>query len=469
MSILGGLISTASASSTSCKDVEFSNGVTVCVNIEDAGTDRRELTADVDGWSTSSLRCDIMTPDSILTPITSCNGEFDYDEARAGRIKLWIRYSWTAPSDREGKPSSSSVRTYPQWVYDFDNEERAEDDLSDDDDYTSSYDADNFYINASPSSPDEDEAVDITVRARDGYSTDTSYRGTVNFTVQRKSGSSRVSASSSLYDLDRSSYRFTSSDDGRHTFSNLVTFKDDSYDYRLLVRDDDDSDIDGTKEFIMNGSSSSNYDADNFYLTTDDTTPTTSQYVDLTVRARDNASTDTSYRGTVQFEVYYKAASSSTWTKTTSSTYYTMVSTYEDNGYTFTSSNNGSKTFSNLIKFNRNNFSYKVVVYDEDDESIEGYTIFNVGTTSSSSDVNGFTTSELNTVESLYDGRDNMISKLESDYSRLRNSTSRQNMSDDFKTAMEEIIDDDYNKTYDNYDDFMDGWLEWYRYTVSIR
>ena len=49
MSILGGLISTASASSTSCKDVEFSNGVTVCVNISDAGTDRRELTADVDG------------------------------------------------------------------------------------------------------------------------------------------------------------------------------------------------------------------------------------------------------------------------------------------------------------------------------------------------------------------------------------------------------------------------------------
>ena len=48
-----------------------------------------------------------------------------------------------------------------------------------------------------------------------------------------------------------------------------------------------------------------------------------------------------------------------------------MVSTYEDNGYTFTSSNNGLKTFSNLIKFNRNNYSYKVIVYDEDDETIQ--------------------------------------------------------------------------------------------------
>jgi hypothetical protein len=146
-----------------------------------------------------------------------------------------------------------------------------------------------------------------------------------------------------------------------------------------------------------------------------------------------------------------------------------MVSTYEDNGYTFTSSNNGQKTFSNLIKFNRNNYSYKVLVYDENDESIEGYSIFTVGSTSSSSSVYGFSSSELNTVQNIYDARDDMINNLESRYSRLRSSTRRQTMSDDLKIAMKEIIDDDSNKTYDNFDDFNAAWLDWYRYTISVR
>ena len=40
-------------------------------------------------------------------------------------------------------------------------------------------------------------------------------------------------------------------------------------------------------------------------------------------------------------------------------------------------------------------------------------------------------------------------------------------MSDDFKTAMREILDDDNDKTYDNYDDFIDAWTDWYRYTTN--
>ncbi|MFA6256639.1 MAG: hypothetical protein WC606_05715, partial [Candidatus Absconditabacterales bacterium] len=262
MSILGGLISTVSANNTSCKDVEFANGVTACVNIEDAGTDRRRLTTDIDGGTTSNLRCDIMTPDSSLRSISSCNGEFSYDETKPGRIKLWIRYSETAPSDREGKPSSNSERTFPQWVYDFDNKERTDDNLTD---------------------------------------------------------------------------------------------------------------------------SSSNGDLDNFYLTTDDTTPSTSQYIDLTVKARDSDNiTLTNYTNAINFKVYYRSSSSSSWTQTTSSTYYTMNSSYTD-GYDFTSSNDGQKTFINFIKFKKNNYDYKVRVYDENDTSIYKEITFTVGSTSSSS------------------------------------------------------------------------------------
>jgi len=112
-----------------------------------------------------------------------------------------------------------------------------------------------------------------------------------------------------------------------------------------------------------------------------------------------------------------------------------------------------------------------VLVYDEDDESIDSEKIFTVGSVDddSDSDVDGFTSSELNTVEDMYDARDNMIYTMESSYSSLRNNSRRQTMSDDLKDAMYEIIHDNSNKTYDNFDDFYDAFLDRYRYTVSVR
>lgn len=38
-----------SASSRSCKEVNFDNGVDACINIEKAGSDRRDFTTDLDG------------------------------------------------------------------------------------------------------------------------------------------------------------------------------------------------------------------------------------------------------------------------------------------------------------------------------------------------------------------------------------------------------------------------------------
>ncbi|MEI6672859.1 MAG: hypothetical protein WCL02_06085, partial [bacterium] len=106
----------------------------------------------------------------------------------------------------------------------------------------------------------------------------------------------------------------------------------------------------------------------------------------------------------------------------------------------------------------------------ENDTSIYKEITYYVGSSSSSSSsVNGFSSSELNTVEGIYNGRDDMISSLEDKYSKLRNSSRRQTMSDDLRVAMEEIINDDNNKTYDNYSDFNAAWLDWYRYTISIR
>lgn len=731
LGILWGIITITSASNSSYKEVEFSNGATAQLKIKDAGTDRRELVTEVDGWSTSNLKCTIMTPDSGLRSLSTCNGEFTYDGEDPGRIKVRIRYYVSGqgdliPTDREGKPSNSSTRTYPQWVYDRNNEERAEDDLNDDEDNNTT---DNFYVTASPASPDKNERIDITIKARDGSSTDKTYRGTVQFKVQRwdnsndkwinassslyildetsytfnsndngihkindlvkftndnydyrllvyddnddnidgykvfdfgngydedddnneddneidsfyittstsspdenqyvdvtvvardsnsinedyrgtvrfkverKSWSSRISASSTYYTLARTSYTFTSSDGGEHEFADLVRFRNDNYDYRLVIYDDT-NDIKEYKTFYLNTTNNddedTNYDTDsftittddttpaknqyvdltitakdgstkdtsyrgtvkfevrykasgssqwykttslsdyemkypyedngyrftssnagqvtitdlirfrkewyqykiktidttdssikgekiftigstddntdtehNFYLTTDDTTPSTNQRVDLTIKARDNLSTYTSYRGTMQFEVYYKASGSSTRTKTTSSTYYEMAGSYKTNGYTFTSSNAGEKSFTNLIRFKKNNYSYKVLVYDEDEDSdFQGEKTFTVGSTSDDSDVDGYTASQLNTVESIYDARKSMITNLKSRYPRLRTHTTRQNKSDDLYAEMKKIIDDSSTKAYDDFDAFSDAWSEWYRYTISVR
>jgi len=470
----------AHANSSSCKDVNFSNGVTACVNIEDAGTDKRRLNTSINNWSTSNLRCDIMTPDSTLKSVGSCNGDFSYDKETIGRIKLWIRYNETAPSDRDGKPNSNSEWTYPQWIYDFDDQERTDDDLSDNSSNNSNGDLDNFYLSADDTTPSTSQYVDLTVKARDSDNyVITDYTDAVNFKVYYRSSSSSswtLTTSSVYYTMSSSyvdGYDFSSSNNGQKTFTNFIKFNKNNYDYKVKVYDENDTSIYNEITFKVGSSSSSNNsngDLDNFYLSADDTTPSTSQYVDLTVKARDSDNyVITDYTDAVNFKVYYRSSSSSSWTLTTSSVYYTMSSSYVD-GYDFSSSNNGQKTFTNFIKFNKNNYDYKVKVYDENDTSIYNEITFKVGSSSSSSSsVDWFTSSELRTVENIYDKRDNMISNLENSYVKLRNSTRRQNMSDDLKNAMEEIIDDDNNKTYDNFDDFNDAFIDRYKYTISIR
>ena len=146
-----------------------------------------------------------------------------------------------------------------------------------------------------------------------------------------------------------------------------------------------------------------------------------------------------------------------------------MEGNYEDDGYTFTSSNNGTKTFSNIIKFNKNNYSYKVIVYDEDNEDIEGYKTFTVGTVSNDSDVDGFTDSELRTLGAIYEAWPDAVQRLEDRYPRLENSSRRQSMADDIYDEMEKVLEDDENREYEDFMDFYNAFLDRYRYTVSVR
>ena len=306
-----------------------------------------------------------MTPDSQLRSIPSCNGEFNYNTNRIGRIKLRIRYNEVAPINRQDKPSDTTERTYPQWEYDFNNAERTDNNIN------------------------------------------------------------------------------------------------NNYNYNYNYNNN-------------NNNNNSNGNLSNFSLTTDDSSPTTYQYVDLNITARDSSNyTISDFSDTVNFKVYYKSSNSSSWIQTTSSSYYAMASNYSSYGYSFSSYDNGIANLSNFIEFKNSSYDYKVRVYDSNNSSIYKEIIYyvngNGNNNNNNSNINGFTSSELTTVEGIYNGRDDMISSLENTYSRLNNNAGRQTMSNNFKTAMQEIIDNDSNKTYDNFTDFYAAFLDWYRYTTSIR
>jgi hypothetical protein len=187
-----------------------------------------------------------------------------------------------------------------------------------------------------------------------------------------------VAASSSYYTLARTSYTFTSSDDGEHDFANLVKFRDNSYDYRLVVYDDTDSDIVGYKYFYLDGGSNTD-NADNFYVATDNNTPAANQRVDLRLTSRNGTSTDTTYDGDFIVRVYYRTNTSS-WIETTSSSYFEINGSYDNDyqdGIRFSSTWNGNHTFYDFIRFKKD-YQYKVVVEDADQSDIDGYQTFDV-------------------------------------------------------------------------------------------
>jgi hypothetical protein len=111
-----------------------------------------------------------------------------------------------------------------------------------------------------------------------------------------------------------------------------------------------------------------------------------SQRVDLKIKALDDSDdTITDYDGTVDFKVYYRTSSSSSWVLTTSSTYFEIDSDFDD-GYEFDEDDDkGYATLSDFIRFKKS-YDYKVRVYDEDDTSIYKEITFDVGGSSNNDD-----------------------------------------------------------------------------------
>ena len=233
-------------------------------------------------------------------------------------------------------------------------------------------------VSASPSNPDTYEWVKLTIE------TDDDYTGKISFSKFQYRSSSSVSwttissRTSSTYVSDYSSvwsngyYKMTTSDDGEVTLKNLVKFKKSGY-YRIYVED-----LDGNESYVQinvdTSDSSSSSNNDEIELSTNRNSPSTDQYINLTIE------TDDDYTGKLSFSAKYRKSSSDSRTNIsnlTSSTYFNDYSDEWDDGYyKMRSSDDGKITLKNLVKFKKSGY-YRI--YVEDTDGNESYIQFNVG------------------------------------------------------------------------------------------
>ena len=450
-----------------CKKVEFADGDwRVCVNINEQSSHTFELETDIEKWD-GTLRCGILLSNNTYKEVPWCNDDFYVSNTDEQLIKLYIKLGSELPTDWEGKPNNKSEWRFPQWMYDFDNEEWTDGIGTDDDDNNN--DVDNFYVSTNDSSPDTYEPVDLKIKARDeDNETVEDYTNAVEFTVYYRTSSYnswRETSSSYYFEFDNDyedGYDFSSSDDGYVTLYDAIEFKK-SYDFKVVVEDEDDSDIYWERIFYVGDDwGNDDNDVDNFYVSTNDSSPDTYEPVDLKIKARDEDNeTVEDYTNAVEFTVYYRTSSSSSWRETSSSYYFEFDNDYED-GYDFSSSDDGYVTLYDAIEFKKP-YDFKVVVEDEDDDDIYWERIFYVG--DDEDEIDWFTNEEIEQIENVYDIRDMYIESLKDSSSRLRYNTTWLNMSDNLKEEMEKILDDDDDR-FDDYEEFSQAFEDRYSYTV---
>ena len=336
---------------------------------------------------------------------------------------------------------------------------------------SSSSSNDDLEVSASPSNPDTYEWVKLTIE------TDDRYTGKINFSkLQYKSSSSSSwstisNLTNSTYVSDYSSdwsngyYRMTSSDDGYVTLKNLVKFKKSGY-YRIYVEDTDRNEAYVQINVDVSSSSSSSSNSDKVKLSTNRKSPSTSQYVNLTIETD-----STRYTGKLTFSAKYRSSSSDSWStiSRTSSSYFSDYSDEWDDGYyKMTSSDKGEITLKNLVKFKKNGY-YRI--YVEDTSGNESYIQFSVWNTSDSSDdesnVSWFSTSELDKVKSTYKMRNSMVAQMMRSYPKLKNDTYWEKLSNNFYNDMKDVVENKNARDFDDFEDFQDAFDDWYKYTMQ--
>ena len=313
----------------------------------------------------------------------------------------------------------------------------------------------------STTSPSVDQWVSLRVR-RDGsyYSSQT-----VRFEVEEYRDGYWRSAYSSDYDLDRSSYTFYSSENSK-SFSSFLKFRKDG-EFRLTVRLDNGETA--TASFYVGRGRNNNTSSQLRVEKSGSSSVSAGSWVDLnlTVYQRYSNSKNENYNGELSVKVqkkdwyYWSTASSSD---------YDISSSYVN----FYRSDYGRKYLTNFIRF-RNNGQYKVIFTDRSDSSITDSIELSVGgsyydNTWRQNNTNyNYTNAEYDKLRAVYNIWQGVISTLKRDYPRLRNSSFWQSESDRFYNNMRAVINGERNPTFDSWNRFYQGFMDWFSLTLRTR
>ena len=246
-------------------------------------------------------------------------------------------------------------------------------------------DADEIKIIAD-STPKEDDKVDITLEViDDDEDTVEDYRERVEFTVEYREDDDESydditnDESYVRFDNDDDFYDFSSSDDGRVTLRDFIEFRKEG-EYKLEVEQDDDSSINGEKEFTVDRdnttSSSSNSDADDIEITAD-TTPKEDDEIDITIEIFDSRNNRVeSYSERIDFEVEYR---SSAWSSREDVTDDSSIVRFDGGRdyYNMRSSDDGKVTLKDFIEF-RKEWTYRLYAEENGNDDVKGDKLFDV-------------------------------------------------------------------------------------------
>ncbi len=431
----------------------------ICISVEKDSSSRYELDVDMSDWDedSDSIRCEVATPDGKLYLLGNCDGStFRYYDDDTDQLKIYV---------------------YADWFYGVIEEDYDFDDWEWDSNWSSSssnWDADYIYAKVSDSSPDTNDWIDLTLEIRDNDDDVVEdYDDTVEFEIYYRTSSSsswRKTTSSSYFELDDDyddyEIDFRSSWDWEADLDDFIRFKKD-YEFEIRFEDESDSSVDWDVDIDVGGSSSSsNWDADYIYIKADDDVDA-DDWIDIEIKIWDDDNyLVTDYNNTIEFEVYYRTSSSSSWKETTSSSYFELDDDYDDFEIDFKSSWDWEVELDKFIKFKKE-YEFKVVFEDEDDDDVTWYFTVDVGA-DADSNVDWFNNSEYRQVENLYNAWDYLIDALEKENSSLKRNTTWQKQTDELYENIEDVVDDERNREFDDYDDFYDDFIAWYNYTLRL-
>ena len=423
-----------------CQEIRFSNGDKFCFDLQKVGSERFQSRITSSSLSSKSdLSCRLTLPNGSQISLPRCEGEFTY-AGNAGKIELRADISnyWyeliTNYDFRNGSFStSSSTSSTLRWVPEF--------------------------YSVSDSTPDRDEWVDITLRVKNSSFYSSDYDGRVNFRVEEYRNGRWQSASSYDYDLDKTSYYFSSSDRGEVRFNDLVRFRTEG-EFRLYAELNGGNSVYTSFTVGRGNSYSSEYVPE--WRSVSTSRPDRNEWVDMTLTVKNSSSNY--YDGRVNFRV--EEYRNGRWQSASSYDY-----DLDKTSYYFSSSDRGEVRFNDLVRF-RTEGEFRVIA-EISSHRQNAYQTFYVNTSSSSNNYwnshLNFTDKELSKIRAVAKIWNELMIALEKDYPRLRNSTEWRRLSNNFYDSMQDILNTRSSAKYRNWKEFYAGFQEWLSFTVRTR